>query len=141
MLVSGYNFGTGSSREQAATALKNAGISLVIGGSFGDIYKRNAINNGLILVECEPLVAFLTQIFGRGGVRGEGGPGGELTIVPDGWRIEVDVANSLVRLGGGPGGEEVYPCATVGSSVQEIWTHGGLEGFIRASSALKEAGP
>ncbi|KAG8790309.1 mitochondrial Homoaconitase [Serendipita sp. 398] len=48
ILVSGYNFGTGSSREQAATALKSAGVPLVISGSFGDIFKRNAINNALI---------------------------------------------------------------------------------------------
>jgi homoaconitate hydratase len=51
VLVSGYNFGTGSSREQAATAIKYAGIPLVIAGSFGDIFKRNAINNGLICIE------------------------------------------------------------------------------------------
>ena len=35
ILIGGYNFGTGSSREQAATALRNAGIPLVLAGSFG----------------------------------------------------------------------------------------------------------
>ena len=56
ILVSGYNFGTGSSREQAATALKYRGIQLVISGSFSQTYKRNAINNGFIVIEAPELV-------------------------------------------------------------------------------------
>lgn len=56
ILVSGFNFGTGSSREQAATALKYFGIRLVIAGSFSETYKRNAINNGFVLLECPGLV-------------------------------------------------------------------------------------
>lgn len=40
----GVQLRTGSSREQAATVLKAAGVPLVIAGSFGDIFKRNAIN-------------------------------------------------------------------------------------------------
>ncbi|MFT5315055.1 MAG: homoaconitate hydratase, partial [Candidatus Krumholzibacteriia bacterium] len=56
VLVSGYNFGTGSSREQAATALQAAGIQLVIAGSYSQTYLRNAINNGFICVECPALV-------------------------------------------------------------------------------------
>ena len=41
ILVGGRNFGSGSSREQAATALKHRGISLVIAGSYSQTYKRN----------------------------------------------------------------------------------------------------
>ncbi|PLW27133.1 hypothetical protein PCANC_28448 [Puccinia coronata f. sp. avenae] len=48
VLVAGANFGTGSSRKQAATALRNAGILLVVAASFGKIFKRNAVNNSLI---------------------------------------------------------------------------------------------
>ncbi|KAB2846053.1 MAG: homoaconitase, partial [Ignavibacterium sp.] len=46
ILVGGFNFGTGSSREQAATALKYKGIQLVVAGTFNETYKRNALNNG-----------------------------------------------------------------------------------------------
>src|SRR6185437_8059879 len=45
-LVAGYNFGTGSSREQAATALKHKGLHAVIAGSYSTTYTRNAFNNG-----------------------------------------------------------------------------------------------
>ena len=40
ILIAGFNFGTGSSREQAATALKHAGVQLVVAGSFSETYKR-----------------------------------------------------------------------------------------------------
>jgi homoaconitate hydratase len=48
VLVGGFNFGTGSSREQAATALKYKGIQLVVAGTFNETYKRNALNNGYL---------------------------------------------------------------------------------------------
>src|SRR5438477_2774900 len=51
VVVSGFNFGTGSSREQAVTALKAKAISLVIAGSFSQTYLRNAFNNGFLCVE------------------------------------------------------------------------------------------
>lgn len=47
------NFGCGSSREQAPAVLKERGVSAVIAGSFARIFYRNAINIGLLLVECE----------------------------------------------------------------------------------------
>jgi homoaconitate hydratase len=56
VLVGGFNFGTGSSREQAATALKYKGIQLVVAGTFNETYKRNALNNGYLLIECPQLV-------------------------------------------------------------------------------------
>ena len=46
-IVAGRNFGCGSSREQAAAALKFAGVGVVIAGSFARIFFRNAINLGL----------------------------------------------------------------------------------------------
>ncbi|MFH0779058.1 MAG: 3-isopropylmalate dehydratase [Candidatus Eisenbacteria bacterium] len=51
MIVAGSNFGCGSSREQAATCLKAAGISVIVAGSYSRIFFRNAINQGLPLVE------------------------------------------------------------------------------------------
>lgn len=46
-VVAGVNFGAGSSREAAVVALKQAGVAAVIAQSFGRIFFRNAINNGL----------------------------------------------------------------------------------------------
>lgn len=51
IIVAGSNFGCGSSREQAATSLKYAGIACVVARSFSRIFFRNAINQGLALVE------------------------------------------------------------------------------------------
>ena len=56
IIVSGDNFGTGSSREQAATCLKLRGIACVIAASFSQTYVRNAINNGFIVSDCPDLV-------------------------------------------------------------------------------------
>jgi 3-isopropylmalate/(R)-2-methylmalate dehydratase small subunit len=50
IIVAGRNFGCGSSREQAAAAIKFAGVAAVIGASFARIFYRNAINLGLPLV-------------------------------------------------------------------------------------------
>lgn len=52
MIVTGSNFGCGSSREQAVTCLKYAGVKAVIAASFGRIYYRNAINQALYPIEC-----------------------------------------------------------------------------------------
>ncbi len=52
IVVAGRNFGCGSSREQAATCLKAAGVAAVVASSFARIFFRNAINEGLPLVQC-----------------------------------------------------------------------------------------
>ena len=61
VLISGFNFGTGSSREQAATCLKFFGIPLVIAGSFSETYKRNAFNNGFLCIECPELLTAIRE--------------------------------------------------------------------------------
>ncbi|KAI6125113.1 hypothetical protein EDD16DRAFT_1560123 [Pisolithus croceorrhizus] len=131
ILVSGYNFGTGSSREQAATALKAAGIPAVVAGSFGDIFKRNAINNGLICLESPELVGDLTEMYAKDGQRGAGGKDGELTVNP-GHMIRINMRDGSVFVGG-PQGEKKYKVRPVGASVQELWICGGLEGYILKS--------
>ncbi|KAI0073882.1 homoaconitase [Panus rudis PR-1116 ss-1] len=131
ILVSGYNFGTGSSREQAATALKSAGIPVVIAGSFGDIFKRNAINNGLVCIECPALVADLTKEYAKDGQRGAGGKDGELTV-DKGLTADVKVVDGELVLTRG-GEQKRYRIPAVGASVQELWLCGGLEGFVLKS--------
>lgn len=53
IMVGGYNFGCGSSREHAPIAIKASGISCVIAKTFARIFYRNAINIGLAILECE----------------------------------------------------------------------------------------
>lgn len=52
IMVAGFNFGCGSSREHAPIVIKESGISLVIAKSFARIFYRNAINIGLAILEC-----------------------------------------------------------------------------------------
>ncbi len=53
IIVGGYNFGCGSSREHAPIAIKASGISCVVAKSFARIFYRNSINVGLPILECE----------------------------------------------------------------------------------------
>lgn len=61
ILVAGKNFGCGSSREHAAWAIADYGFRVVISSFFADIFKGNALNNGLLPVQVAP--AFLDQLF------------------------------------------------------------------------------
>lgn len=135
MLLAGYNFGTGSSREQAATALKYSGIPLVLAGSFGDIFKRNAINNGLVCLECPELVEDLTAELAKDGARGAGSKvEGEISILLKGWEINVDTRDGTLLLKNESSGEErryrTRP-AGVGKAVQDIAVAGGLEAWVQ----------
>ena len=53
IMVGGWNFGCGSSREHAPLCIKTSGISVVIAKSFARIFYRNSINIGLPILECE----------------------------------------------------------------------------------------
>ena len=53
IMVGGFNFGCGSSREHAPIAIKESGITCVIAKTFARIFYRNAINIGLPILECE----------------------------------------------------------------------------------------
>ncbi|TKJ42577.1 3-isopropylmalate dehydratase [candidate division LCP-89 bacterium B3_LCP] len=55
LVLAGENFGSGSSRQQAVDCFTSLGVPLIIGESFGAIYKRNAINAGMALMECPGL--------------------------------------------------------------------------------------
>lgn len=112
VIVSGRNFGTGSSREQAATALKHKGVPCVIAVSFSQTYKRNAFNNGFPVFECPALVAWLRQRFGGGD---------DPTII--GPEIEIDFASSQIRV---PGEGESFPFAPLSTVAQELVVKGGV---------------
>lgn len=61
ILIAGDNFGCGSSREHAAWALKAYGFKVVVSSYFADIFKGNALNNGLLPVQVSP--GFLEKLF------------------------------------------------------------------------------
>src|SRR5664280_770822 len=85
VIVGGSNFGTGSSREQAVTALKAKGIPLVIASSFSQTYLRNAFNNGFLCIETPEFVGKMKARFA------EALANKEKTIIP-GEEIEIDFA-------------------------------------------------
>jgi len=121
VIVSGLNFGTGSSREQAATALKHFGIPCVIAASFSETYKRNAFNNGFVCFECPELVALLRA----GGLTPIArSASGKTIIVAD---VEIDYASSTLRLAGR---ELAFPALS--PVAQELVVAGGAENVVRS---------
>jgi len=116
IIVGGFNFGSGSSREQAATALKFRGVQMVIGGSFSQTYKRNAFNNGFIVLECPELVEALRARFADSN---------EATI-DTGVTAAVDFAAGELTVEG-----KGYRIAPLGLAAQELIVAGGLEARVR----------
>jgi homoaconitate hydratase len=115
VLAGGFNFGTGSSREQAATALKYRGISLVIAGSFNETYKRNALNNGFLVIECPELVNDLKTRFGK-----------EKLTVKTEITAKIDFPNSVLTAN-----NKTYSIDPVGEAAQELIVTGGLENWVK----------
>jgi homoaconitate hydratase len=120
IIISGANFGTGSSREQAATALKHKGIPCVIAHSFSETYKRNAFNNGFVVFECPTLVEWMTGRFG--------GPGAPkpLAATVIGPEIEVDYQRSVITC---EGREFSFP--PLSTIAQELVIAGGAEEVVK----------
>jgi homoaconitate hydratase len=117
ILVGGFNFGTGSSREQAATALKYKGIQLVIAGSFNETYKRNALNNGFLVVDSPQFTKWLKAKY----------PGDALTVRTD-ISIEIDFHESMIWVEG-----LEFQFGSIGTAAQELIVSGGLENWIKQS--------
>ena len=61
ILVAGRNFGCGSAREQAVTAIAGLGVKAIVACSFARTFYRNAINSGLPIVECPELYAAVAE--------------------------------------------------------------------------------
>ena len=115
ILVGGFNFGTGSSREQAATALKYKGIQLVVAGTFNETYKRNALNNGYLLIECPQLVNELKSKYGK-----------DKLTVKSGMNVKIDFENSVLTFY-----NKTYSIDPVGEAAQELIVTGGLEDWVK----------
>ncbi|UCG86005.1 MAG: homoaconitase [Gemmatimonadota bacterium] len=123
ILIGGRNFGTGSSREQAATALQAKGIQMVIAASFSQTYLRNAYNNGFICIECPALVAAVKQEL-REAVNA-----GTLTVIP-GDEIAVDFTSSKTSYR-----EREFSFPALGSVPQSLVVAGGIENLVRQKLA------
>lgn len=119
VIVAGRNFGTGSSREQAATCLKLREIPCVVAASFSETYKRNAFNNGFIVFECPALVEHLRTMFAdRDGA----------TIV--GPSMTIDYQRSQITIDG-----HQFPFPPLSTVAQELVVAGGAENLVRHQMA------
>ena len=105
ILVAGKNFGMGSSREQAAVAVKAAGISLIIAKSFARIYFRNAINAGMPAIKSPEAVDAIEN-------------GAEITVDMERGKIQTDKGR--------------FPFPPYPGTVMDILAEGGLIPFIKA---------
>lgn len=123
VIIGGLNFGSGSSREQAATALKYFGIPCVIAASFSETYKRNAFNNGFVVFECPALVEMLRESPAASGERSR--TAGIITI---------DFTRGEVTLDAGSG-SLIFPFTPLSRVAQELVVAGGAEAVV--SSRLR----
>jgi homoaconitate hydratase len=115
VIVGGFNFGTGSSREQAVTCLKAKGIPLVIAASFSQTYLRNAYNNGFLCVEVPEFVERLRKRFSASIAAKE------RTIIPN-ENVDIDFTSSTIAWLG-----EKFVFPPLGSVPQSLVIAGGAE--------------
>ena len=122
ILVSGFNFGCGSSREQAATALLAREIPLVVAGSFSNIFVRNGVNNALPCLEVPRLVERLRTIFSEN----------KVPTRRTGWTLTWDIARSIIEVQEGENGERwEEKVGEFPENLQEIIAKGGLVGWVK----------
>ncbi|MCI0630214.1 MAG: homoaconitase [Phycisphaerales bacterium] len=136
IVISGRNFGTGSSREQAATCLKHFGIPCVIAYSFSETYKRNAFNNGFVVFECPEFV----EHFETGGTgltpaqskkrTGETPVPPALTVI--GPEIEIDYKRSVITCE-----RQKFPFPALSVVAQELVVAGGAENVVKRRLAAR----
>ena len=109
IIVAGKNFGCGSSREQAPEVIKALGISCIIAKSFARIFYRNALNNGLLLLEQPRLYDEISK-------------GDAVTVT-----VNRDVEYAGRR----------YPIASLPENLVEIIRAGGLVKAMRKKNGLE----
>ena len=124
-MVTGYNFGSGSSREQAATALLHKGVKLVLAGSFSETFKRNAINNGLMVLEAPELITLL-----RDSTKNMA----QSFTMRTGVHVDIDLINGVINFApssllGQSDRKILIP--RVGTAAQELIVVGGLEEWVK----------
>lgn len=105
IIIAGSNFGSGSSREQAAVALKTAGTGIILASSFARIFRRNAINIGLPLVKADLLEYF-----------------------QDGQQAQVDLENFQIT---NLSTKQVFAFEPISPNIMETLTAGGLIEKVR----------
>jgi 3-isopropylmalate/(R)-2-methylmalate dehydratase small subunit len=105
ILVAGRNFGCGSAREQAVTAIIGLGIKAVVASSFARTFYRNAINAGLPIVECAELYA----------------------AVVESDSIQIDLAGGVIRHNNAEYHFPKFP-----ESMQKLLEVGGLAEYLKA---------
>jgi len=113
VVVGGLNFGSGSSREQAATALKFKSIPCVIAASFSETYKRNAFNNGFVVFECPDLVTHLRLTLKNRA---------PTTVAAE---ITIDYGKSVLTTDG-----KSFPFPPLSPAAQELIVAGGAENLV-----------
>ncbi|HVP43341.1 MAG TPA: aconitase family protein, partial [Terriglobales bacterium] len=123
VVVGGFNFGTGSSREQAVTALKAAGIPLVIAGSFSQTYLRNAFNNGFLCIEVPEFVNRLKKAFAGEKAK---------TFIP-GDDLLVDFRSGVIVYRG-----DRFQFPPLGTVPQSLVVAGGVENLVAQKLGLRE---
>jgi len=129
VIVGGFNFGTGSSREQAVTCLKAKAIPLVVAGTFSQTYLRNAYNNGFLCIEVPGLVKRLREQFaGEIGAK-------EKTIIP-GENVDIDFTSGTVAWSG-----ESFAFPPLGNVPQSLVIAGGAENVVAKKLGLKREEP
>jgi len=124
VVVGGLNFGSGSSREQAATALKFKGIPCVIAASFSETYKRNAFNNGFVVFECPELVTHL-----RATLKDRA----PTTVASE---IMIDYGRSILTIDG-----ESFAFPPLSPAAQELIVAGGAENLVASRLRAKSEKP
>lgn len=108
-IVADRNFGCGSSREIAPIIIKLAGVGAVLAKSFGRIFYRNAINNGMLLIECDT------------------------DRIAEGDELIVDVKGRVIRKTGDPDFEMPF---TLSEKEVKIINEGGLLNYIEKYNSL-----
>ena len=109
IIVAGRNWGAGSSREQAVTCLKAAGVKVIVAASFARIFFRNAVNNSVLPVVCPEAIP----------------------AIQHGETITVDLGRCVVRCAAGE-----FPFQPFSPSVQRIIEAGGLLEMLRARMGI-----
>ncbi len=124
VFVGGFNFGTGSSREQAVTCLKAKGIPLIVAGSFSQTYLRNAYNNGSLCIEVPALVKRLREQFAMQVAEKE------KTVIP-GEDVEIHFTTCIVAWRG-----ESFSFPPLGNVPQSLVIAGGAENVVATKLGL-----